>query len=398
MKKGMLKKILAAALAAGMLWTASPVRAESTAVTDPKLDATYTLALNAINKEDYDTARKYLNISFVYCDPQTNPVMYADLLLKQACIDVIEGNSDLALLSLDAALKVDPDLTDAYLVKTQVYTEQANFDKAIENLEKYIKLTEDTALYETVAQLHEANGNAAGAQEAYDKFVAGAGAETAEAGFQAGLYRMENGKLEEAIEAFEAYRDDETFGAGAMYNIGICRMTLGEYAEAAEAFKACEEKGGTYDGLYYNRGISYLMTEEWAKAADDFARSSETEQYTADAKYNLGICKMQIGDYEEAVAMFTELIGDGEDSLAEVEKSETEPETDVPVNNGAYFYRGICRGALGQMEAAAADYTVCIEHGYELTQSYYQRAQVWAALGETDKQNSDLENSLKYAQ
>lgn len=49
-----------------------------------------------------------------------------------------------------------------------------------------------------------------------------------EAGFQAGLYRMENGRYEEAVEAFSAYAEDETCGAGAQYNIGICRMNLGD--------------------------------------------------------------------------------------------------------------------------------------------------------------------------
>ena len=45
-----------------------------------------------------------------------------------------------------------------------------------------------------------------------------------------------------------------------------------------------------------------------------------------------------------------------------------------------------------------ADYTVCIEQKYELAQSYYQRAQVYAALGDTEKQNADLAESLKYAE
>jgi len=45
-----------------------------------------------------------------------------------------------------------------------------------------------------------------------------------------------------------------------------------------------------------------------------------------------------------------------------------------------------------------ADYTTCIDHGYELAQTYYQRAQVYAALGDTENQNSDLQNSLKYVE
>ncbi len=393
-----MKKIIALGLTAGLLMTAAPVMAEETAQTEAvvqesavdtsaadtqKLDACYTLALNAINAEDYATAREYLNVCFVYCDPQTSPVMYADLLLKQACIDVIEEKNDMALLNLDAALRVQPDLADAYLVRTQVYASLGQVDAAIENLEKYIGLTEDTSLYETVALLHEANGNMAAAQDAYDKFAAAAGEGNQEAGFQAGLYRMENGKYEQAIEAFQAYAEDETFGAGAQYNIGVCKMNLGDYAGAIAAFTACEEKGGTFDGLYYNRGICSLLSEDWAKGAEDFTKSIETESFGYDARYNLGICKMQQEDYEGAVAAFDELV-----AMAETEET--------TLNDAVYYFRAVCNAALGKLEEAIQDYTTCIDHGYELAQTYYQRAQVYAAMGDAEKQTSDLENSLKY--
>lgn len=397
-----MKKIIAAGMAAGLLMTAAPVFAEETAQTEPvvqetgadaqKLDTCYTLALNAINAEDYAAAKEYLHICFAYCDPQANPAMYADLLLKQACIDVIEERNDLALLNLDAALRIQPDLADAYLVRTQAYASQGEMDAAIENLEKYIELTEDSSLYETVALLHEANGNMAAAQDAYDKFAAAAGEGNQEAGFQAGLYRMENGKYEEAIEAFEAYAEDETFGAGAQYNIGVCKMNLGDYAGAIAAFTACEEKGGTFDGLYYNRGVCLLMEEEWEKAAADFARSVEAESFKDDARFDLGICRMQLEDYEAAVQSFTELI---DEVQQETEAAGETGEAARILNDAVYYYRGVCNGALGNLEASLADYTVCIEHGYELAQSYYQRAQVYAALGDAEKQAEDLKMSLK---
>ena len=393
-----MKKLMVVLLTVALLLMAMPVLAEEAApevqssiVDTQKLDASYTLALNAINAEDYDTAKEYLNVCFAYCDPQANPTMYADLLLKRACIDVIEEKNDMALLNLDAAIRVQPDLADAYLVRTQVYAAQGNVDAAIESLEKYIELTEDTSLYETVAQLNEAKGDIEAAQVAYDKYVEGAGGEVAEAGFQSALYRMQAGKFEEAIEAFEAYAEDETYGAGAAYNIGICKMNLGDYAGAIEAFTKCEEKGGQFEGLYYNRGVCALLGEQWEVAAADFGKSIETEPYVDDARYNLAICQMQQEQYDTAVATFTELIGDGEGA----EKAEGEEEKTV--NDGAYYYRAVCNAALGNLEAAVADYTVCIEHGYELAQTYYQRAQVYAALGDTENQNSDLQNSLKYA-
>ena len=363
-----MKKLMVVLLTVALLLMAMPVLAEEAApevqssiVDTQKLDASYTLALNAINAEDYDTAKEYLSVCFAYCDPQTNPAMYADLLLKRACIDVIEEKNDMALLNLDAAIRVQPDLADAYLVRTQVYAAQGNVDAAIESLEKYIELTEDTSLYETVAQLNEAKGDIAAAQAAYDKYVEGAGGEVAEAGFQNGLYKMQAGRLEEAVADFEAYANDETYAAGAAYNTGICKMNLGDYAGAIEAFTTCEKKGGAFEGLYYNRGVCAL-------------------------------------DYETAVATFTALIdGEGETTEATEEAEATETEERV-VNDGAYYYRAVCNAALGNLEAAVADYTVCIEHGYELAQTYYQRAQVYAALGDTEGQNADLQASLSAAE
>ncbi len=383
-----MKKMMISLMAACILLLTFGALGESAVQADAqKLDASYTLALNAINTEDYETAKEYLNICFAYCDPKTNPVMYADLLLKRACIDVIEEKNEMALLNLDAALRVQPDLADAYLVRTQVYAAQGNADAAIENLEKYIELTEDVSLYQTVAQLNEDKGDFEAAQAAYEKFVAGAGEEVQEAGFQSGLYQMQAGKLEEAIASFEAYAGDEVYGAGAQYNIGVCRMNLGDYAGAVEAFDACGSKGGEFEGLYYNRGVCNLMTGQWEAATADFKKSIESEPYVDDASYNLAISQMQQGEYETAVRGLTALI----------EKAGTGENAEFTLNDGVYYYRAVCNGALGNLEAAIADYTVCIDHGYDLAQTYYQRAQVYAALGDTEKQNSDLMSSLNYA-
>lgn len=379
------KKIIAGALLAGLLLTGTPVLAEAGAQASiedsQRLDATYTLAINAINAEDYATARQYLDICFAYCDPKSDPEMYADLLLKQACINVIEGQTDMALLQLDACLRIQPELANAYLVRTEIYSGLGDVDRAVENLEKYIELTNDTSLYQTVAQLQENGGNLEAAQAAYDKYVEGAGGEVAEAGFQSGLYKMEAGRFEEAIADFEAYLEDETFASGALYNIGVCRMNMGDHAAAIEAFDGCLEKGGQYDGLYYNRGVCHMMNGDLTGAIADFKQSVESGAYVADANFYIGLCEMQNNNYASAVAVFTELIDDEA----------------LQVSDAVYYYRGVCRAADGDLEGALEDYTRCIDDGYELSQTYYQRAQVYAALGDVEKQNSDLRESLKNA-
>lgn len=52
---------------------------------------------------------------------------------------------------------------------------------------------------------------------------------------------------------------------------------------------------------------------------------------------------------------------------------------------------------MNMKKTAAGILAGLIENQYELGQSYYQRAQIYAALGDTEKQNADLAESLKHS-
>jgi len=394
-----MKKILAILLAAILTLAAVSVLAEETQAADDAevlavqdaqiLNNCYTRAVNAIAAEDYDTAKAYLTLCFAYCDRQSDPVMFTDLLLKLGWIAKNhEQNSNMALLFLNAALRIQPDNASAYLVKADVYMDAGENGKAVENLEKYIELSQDTNLYKEVAQLEEASGNLAAAQEAFDKYAKGAGAEVEDAVFQSGLYKMQVGKLEEAAADFETYLENETYAGPAYYYIGLCKLQTGDFAGAAEALTSCEGKGQIYDGLYYYRGQAYFFQYKWEEAEKDFIKSIETDQDTADAKFKRAICRMQLEDYEGAAALFTECIGDG------AGQAETASAEAAEVNYGAYYYRAYCEASLGQLEAALADYTVCIDNRFELSQSYSGRAEIYAAMGETEKQNADIDQAM----
>ena len=344
------------------------------------LERCYTLAYNAISAQDYNNAKDYIGVCLGYCDPQTDPTMYADLLLKLACINVIEEKYDIAQLNLNSVLRIQPDWADAYLVRVQAYAAQDNVDKAIENLEKYIELSQETGLYQTLAELYEAKGSMAAAQEAYDKYVAALAEPTEEEIFQAALYRKQADDFEGSITTFETLADSEVYGAGAMFNIAVSKMNLGDYAGATKAFNDCEEKGGTFEGLYFYRGLSKAMIDAWAEAAADFAQSIEKEQLVNEATYYLAYSQFMQDDYEAAIANFTAYIEN--------------------VNNdySAYSFRAACEVAAGLQEEALADYTVCIENGYDLFNSYSQRAAVYQTMGDTENYNKDLRESLKYAE
>ena len=378
------KKLISIILAVLLVFAALPVLAEGNMTNEQKLSASYLRMQNAINEKDYETAKDYINICFAYCDRQANPDIYAELLLKRGCIDSMQGKNDMALLFLDAAIATDPGLADAYMVRADIYSSTGELVKAAADLEKYIELSQDTSMYETLAQLQEASGNLPGAQEAWAKYMENAGTELEDAEFQNGVYKMGSGDLEGAIASFENYLENETYAAGAYFNIGLCRIDLQDYAGAVEAFNKCEEKGGTYDGLYYYRGISCLLNTAFEDAEASFNASIEkNESYKDSARYNLALTKYYAEDYEAAIAAFTDYIDNGEEGRI--------------LDYGAYYFRALAEGAAGRLEEAISDYTVCIENNYLTGSCYYNRAKVYEALGDTEHQNADLEAALKNA-
>ncbi|MBQ1492436.1 MAG: tetratricopeptide repeat protein [Blautia sp.] len=313
----------------------------------------YSLALEAINAEDYALARKYLDMTAMYCDPEANAEIYADVLLKRGCLDVIDGDLGIALEQLDEAESYWPELAEIYLVKAQIYTTAENYEEGAAALESYISLTGDEAQNETLALLYQAAGDGEAALHAYETYAeSGLGDEQAVA-FQTAVYQMDAGFWDEAEEAFTSFLEDETYGLAAQYNIAVTRLRAGQYKESKEAFDAVVEAGGYYEGLYYNRGIASMLSEDYAAAAEDFSLSVVRQEFVLDATFNQGICYMQDENYERACEIFTNLIDSGAEN--------------TPA--GAWFYRASCYEQLGEKEKAIADYDTCIMLGYNTEES-----------------------------
>ena len=125
------------------------------------------------------------------------------------------------------------------------------------------------------------------------------------------------------------------------------------------------------------------------------------------ALYYRGVCYMSLPDYDAAAADFTECIDVGvmaEDSLfnrglSYLQAALTDLTACIERGAGAddaAFYRSYAYRMLGDYDAALADLNLCIEHEYSLAQTYYQRAQTYLEMGDEEKYIADLETSLNY--
>lgn len=377
-KEKMKKKVVLAMLMAAILG-AGTVHAELSTEEIQKLDAYYTLASNYITKGEYEKAEEYVEHCFEYCNEETvSAELLADLYLKKGCIDVIHGENEEALEALDQAIGYQSDLSDAYLVKVQIYLDEKKYEDAIKGIQSYMELTGDNEMNGTLAQIYEVMGEAEKAAETYGAYIQNSGATEEAAAFENALYQMEIGLYDMAISNFEACMEAEDYAQAATYNRLICLMNKGEYETAEKGFEEGIQAEWGYDGILYNYAVCQMMRGDYDTAIETFKESREKENYQTEATRNIALCLMDQEKAEEAIAELDALIE--EENALEAE---------------ARFYRASCYISKEEYEQALDDLNVCIEKEYNVSQSYYQRAQVYKALEEEELYLKDLEASVK---
>jgi len=407
----MVKQVLKVAMLLALvlaLVTGSAAAAENPVYDPQKLDANYALALAYIGREDYDKAMEFLNACLQYCDENSAPEVYADVHLKIACVYTIRGDYEKAITELNEALRVKPDLSEAYLVMTQVYSNLGKYEEAADALQKYIDLTGDKSLYEVKAEIYNAVGNADKALECYKIYAESGSGSQQEATYKTAIYNMENGKYEDAIKGFSSLAADKTFGPSSRYNIGVCYMRLENYAKALDFLKNLKDQ--EFDGLYYNIGVCSMLLNITDDAIEAFTVSVEKESFVADALYNRAICYVSQEKFANAIVDFTAYLDNMKAqkvaSLNEQAKKnaeangtqaqEVKPE-DVPdVVDIATYYRGVCYLSVSENESAIADFTACIENDLAADDSRFNRGLARLQAGQYEGAKEDFTECINH--
>ena len=356
-----------------------------------KLDTYYSLAIEYINREDYDKAMDYLNACLEYCDEASKPELCADIHLKKGCVYTLTQSYDEALTELDEASRIDENLSEAWLVKTQAFTDSERYPEAIEALQKYIDMTGDNNMYETMSQLYAQTGDTEKATEVYNQYIELSSESDIEVSYRKGTYKMGAGQFAEAVEDFAPCLEDETYGASSAYNTGVCHLNLGSYEEALASFDKSVEAGGNYDGIHYNRGVCLMSLGRYDEAVEAFGASIDGESYKDDATYNRAVCHMSAGGYDDAIADFTAYIDSRAAAAQPAEGEETEETEAASTVDVANYYRGVCYLSNGDYENAVNDFTVCMDNGVAAEDSLFNRGLSYLQGGEYESAKADFD-------
>ena len=118
----------------------------------------------------------------------------------------------------------------------------------------------------------------------------------------------EQGKLEEAVEAYKKALAVKPDYADAYYNIGVTVQEQGKLEEAIEAYNKVLAIQPDYDDAYYNMGNVLKKQGKLEEAIEAYNKELTINPDYAVAYYNIGIVRDDQGKLEEAIEAYTKAL------------------------------------------------------------------------------------------
>jgi tetratricopeptide (TPR) repeat protein len=224
------------------------------------------------------------------------PVGTLDEQLNAAFSLFENGDYQETIDAASAIIESNPDAAEAYLLRGVAYTQLNNFNRAIDDFTRSIRiLPYDWTSYTFRADAYAQSGKIAEALNDYDKAIAlnprYAAAFTGRAALLGQRGDNQNAKIDQLIaegitsftrqdlpsalskftQAIEVDETPESNVANAYYNRALVYATSGDVDSSIEDYTAAIDLDPEMHDAYLGRGIAYRQIEETEKAGADFA-------------------------------------------------------------------------------------------------------------------------------
>lgn len=313
--------------------------------------------------------------------------LLSEIWLKTASVYVLMGKYDDAQNALNETLLIDPDASQALLLRGQLAIEGSDYEAAIADIEKYLELNPtDSTTRQSLAQIFESTADYVKAVEQYETLYEQIPSDES---FKLNALRclFLSGQYTEAIAGFDDYKQrhvedvSDPYGGIADFLRAACLMQTGDYAAAAEGFEMAIEAG--YDKATCLEQITLCAFEngEYEKVIsvgeEIFTLENPALSAPALVYQRMGISAMRMGDYESALSDM--------DQAAQIDAK----------LEGNEYYRGVCLLSLERLEEAVEAFGASIENGYLPQFCYYNRGVCYVQLLEYEKAIDDMAMTLE---
>ena len=188
-----------------------------------------------------------------------------------------------------------------------------------------------------------------------------------------GIEYLQNGKAQEAMEAFaKAIEEDETYSLPYSH-IGNLLAATDRHEEAINWFHKAIQLDDSMAIAYYGLGSSLFSLEKWAEAIHMFKEAQRRGLDHGDLYFMLGMSHLSKGEGNEAIALAY--------FQTAIEKN--------PEDIEALFQRGLCSAYLGHLEQAKRDFLA-------VTQKDETHSDAFFNLGIAYSYEENAEKALEY--
>jgi len=202
--------------------------------------------------------------------------MNYDELIQRTKTVYEEGDWDAAVNYINNFIKENPDISEGYLIRSELYTEKEDYlQEALDDAEKAIKINPKNATgYNKRGRIYVYLGDK---EKAFNDF-------------------------NRAIELDKNYVE-------AYVNRGNMYLKKEEYQKAInDCTKAIEISPDDDISPYFNRGLAYKNIGENAKALDDYNKVIELAPENAEAYAKRGVINSELGNKQKAISDFEEFL------------------------------------------------------------------------------------------
>lgn len=166
-------------------------------------------------------------------DSQAEPPLKAETHFAAGQLNETQGSLPLAVQQYEEALKINPKYVPALFRLGMVYSEMKQYDQAIATWNRYIEVTEDSAIgYSNLAFCQELSGNRKAAEESYEAGIE-RDPKNQPCRVNYGLMLAREGRIDEAKSQFAAVLTP----AQVHYNIASVLQQQGRKEAARAEFK-----------------------------------------------------------------------------------------------------------------------------------------------------------------
>jgi tetratricopeptide (TPR) repeat protein len=275
-----------------------------------------------------------------------------------------------------AELDLDPDRVAVLVQRGNAYARQGELDKAVADYTRALELRpDDASLYRRRALVHTRNRALDAAVADYTEAIR-IEPRNVEAHANRGLVHAQNNDHDAALADFNEALRLQPRDPALLFHRGNAYSAKGDYALALADYAEVIRLDPRNPWAHGTRGKLHALLGDHARAAADFTRVLQLDPNNVRALCDRAAAHSAMNQHEHALADYGAALK-------------------LEANASLYNDRGLEYVALGDLDAAAADFSEAIALAPDIGGSYLLRGNAYADKGDFDKALADFSEAIR---